>query len=318
MTIKQFFKSTAFKCIITLTCVLLVSGIFLTIMNGLLAVSDAERFERAINKIYGKSVKTETVAVANYNDNATIDEAYRVKDDGNYLIKATGKGGYDNGTVTCWIVVNVSGGAVKGIDKVVIESNKGQSYIDRVSDKALSQFTELYTDGIIYTQDLITNATVKGTKTAICNAVNGALDFVNALLGNVTEDIYAEFDFVEYIETKLTSHEVNEDGSITFHIVTKGLKEPSGFKVDITIGADGVITDYTVTENGPTGQSYIDKMHAGILDGTLFEGKDFAGIEAILDNGISLPSDNSGTQISTGATHSNYLCLYAAAFATKN
>lgn len=318
MTVKQFFKSTAFKCILTLTCVLLISGIFLTIMNGLLAVSDAERFERAINKIYGKSVKTEAVAVANYNDNATIDEAYKVKDDGNYLIKATGKGGYDNGTVTCWIVVNVSGGAVKGIDKVVIESNKNQSYIDRVTDKALNQFTELYTDGIIYTQDLITNATVKGTKTAICNAVNGALDFVNAKLGNVTEDIYAEFDFVEYIETKLTSHEVNEDGSITFHIVTKGLKEPSGFKVDITVDTNGVVTKYEITENGSTSGAYSDKMHAGILDGTLFVGLDFAGIEKMLGNGIPLPSDNSGTEISTGATHSNYLCLYAAAFATKN
>ena len=73
MTAKQFFKSTTFKCLITLLCVLLVSGIFLTVMNSLLKVTDEERFARAINKIYGKSVTTEKVAVAQYNSDATID-----------------------------------------------------------------------------------------------------------------------------------------------------------------------------------------------------------------------------------------------------
>lgn len=185
---KSFFKSTSFKCLITLLCVLLVSGIFLTIMNSLLAVTDQERFDRAINKIYGRPVKTEAVAVANYNDNATIDEAYKIKDDGNYLIKSTGKGGYENGTVTCWIVVKINNGSIGGIEKVVIDSNKGQSYIDRVGAKALNQFSELYEKDIVYTPDIITGATVMSTKNAICNAVNGALDFVNVLCGNVTTE----------------------------------------------------------------------------------------------------------------------------------
>ena len=186
MTTKQFFKSTTFKCLITLLCVLLVSGIFLTVMNSLLKVTDEEKFNRAINKIYGQSVKTEVVNnIEQYNDNATIEEAYLVKDDGNYLIKATGKGGYDNGTVTCWVVVAIKNGSVSGINKVVIDSNVGQSYIDRVGAKALDQFTEFYEDGIIYTPALITGATVMGTKNAICNAVNAALDFANAKCGNV-------------------------------------------------------------------------------------------------------------------------------------
>lgn len=186
MTCKEFFKSNVFKCLVTLLCVLLISGIFLTLMNGLLAVSDQERLDRAINKIYGKSVAYTQVEVANYNDNANIDAAYRIKDDGNYLVKATGKYGFDNGTVTCWIVVNVKNGAIKGIDKVVIDSNKGQSYIDRVTEKALNEFTEKYEEGIIYTPSLITGATVTSTKNAICNAVNGAIDYVNGkFLGNV-------------------------------------------------------------------------------------------------------------------------------------
>ncbi|MCX4287376.1 MAG: hypothetical protein OSJ68_08870, partial [Clostridia bacterium] len=64
MTVKQFFKSTAFKCIITLLCVLLVSGIFLTVMNGLLEVTEQERFERALAKIYGGNVKTTEISLS--------------------------------------------------------------------------------------------------------------------------------------------------------------------------------------------------------------------------------------------------------------
>ena len=187
MTVKGFFKSNVFKCLATLLCVLLISGIFLTIMNALLAVTPEEKFQRAISKIYGKNVATTAVAVADYNSNATIEEAYRVED-GNYLVKSTGKGGYENGTVTCWVVIEFNNGAVCGIGKVVIDSNKNQSYIDRVTDKALNQFGELYNSEINekgFTENMITNATVKGTKTAICNAVNGALDFVNNSFGKV-------------------------------------------------------------------------------------------------------------------------------------
>ncbi|MDE5667509.1 MAG: hypothetical protein K2I29_04650, partial [Clostridia bacterium] len=127
MTVKGFFKSNVFKCLVTLLCVLLVSGIFLTVMNGLLAVSDQERLDRAINKIYGKSVSYTELAVADYNSNATIEAAYKIKDDGNYLVKSTGKDGFDNGTITCWVVVEISGTSISGVGKVVIDSNKGQT-----------------------------------------------------------------------------------------------------------------------------------------------------------------------------------------------
>ena len=188
MTAKQFFKSNAFKCIITLLCILLICGVFLTVMNGWLKVTDEEKLQRAISKIYGESVVAEKIDdIENYNDKATIDEAYKIPKKNDYLIKSTGKGGFDNGTVTCWVVVNVQGGTISGIRKVVIDSNKGQSYIDRVGSKALNQFSEFYEEGIIYTPSLITGATVTATKTAICNAVNAAIDYVNGKwLGNVT------------------------------------------------------------------------------------------------------------------------------------
>ncbi len=55
MTVKQFFKSNAFKCIITLLCVLLISGIFLTVAYGFLEVSKGERLQRAVKQIYTTS-----------------------------------------------------------------------------------------------------------------------------------------------------------------------------------------------------------------------------------------------------------------------
>ena len=61
MTVKGFFKSTAFKCIITLLAILLVCGVFLTVANGFLQVSEEERFDRAIKKLYGKDVTVERI-----------------------------------------------------------------------------------------------------------------------------------------------------------------------------------------------------------------------------------------------------------------
>lgn len=327
MTAKQFFKSTTFKCLITLLCVLLVSGIFLTVMNSLLKVTDQERFDRAINKIYGKSVKTDAITITEqYNDNATVEEAYLIKDDGNYLIKSTGKGGFDNGTVTCWVVVVVKNGAVSGVDKVVIDSNKAQSYIGNINDKFLNGFKENFVAGTPFNVNVgfvKTGATRSGN--AICNAVNGAVDFVNAKFGNVKEDIFKGKLYTDYIDTGLTSAEYDEEtGSVTFEVVTTGAtykgasNMAGGFTIEIVVDGNGVIEKFNILINGSTSSSFSDRMVPEILDGTLFVGKDIDGILEILDGGIEYPGDNAGSVISTGATQSNHQCIYAAAFAAEN
>ncbi|MDE6504278.1 MAG: hypothetical protein K2L42_00215 [Clostridia bacterium] len=321
MSVKEFFKGNVFKCLIALLCVLLVSGIFLTVMNSLLYVTDEERFERAINKIYGKSVKTESVQVADYNSNATINEAYKIKDDGNYLVKSTGKGGFENGTVTCWVVVKVKGGKVSGVGKVVIDSNKSQSYISKISQSFLNSFeSNPAADFYFTTADGYLTSGASMSSNAICNAVNGAVDFVNAQLGNLAEDIYADFMYVSNINTKLTSHEYNaETKEVVFHIATNSFGNAVQFSIDVTVGENGIISDYTITKNGSTG-SYASQMLPSVLDGTLFEGKDIDGIMAILKDGADLGSIGSlnGSELITGATQSNYLCISAAAFAAAN
>ena len=245
MTVKKFFKSNVFKCLATLLCVLLVCGVFLTIMNGLLAVTPEEKFQRAISKIYGKNVSTTPVAVADYNSNATIEEAYKVED-GNYLVKSTGKFGYENGTVTCWVVVEYKGGAVTGIGKVVIDSNKGQSYIDRVNDKALNQFSQLFSSEVLekgYTENMITNATVKGTKTAICNAVNGALDFINTTYGKVRAlgERFLEDIQKSYGDNVISVYGTDADGNEK--LITPEDETVKGFTVNAKFG-EATVSEY--------------------------------------------------------------------------
>lgn len=186
---KSFFKSTAFKCLVTLLSIILVCCIFLTFCNSLFYVSDAERLDRAVAKIYGKSVATEEIELTDEEKtvkNATIKAAYLVTDDGNYLVKSTGKGGFSGGSVTCWVVVTLSGNEVSGIQKVVVDSNVGQSYIGKVTDSFLNSFTSEYKEEYAVSDGFV-SAGASYSSTAICNSVNGAIEFVKARTGENNE-----------------------------------------------------------------------------------------------------------------------------------
>lgn len=201
MTVKQFFKGKAFKCIVVLLSILLVCGIFLTIMYGLLEVTDEERFTNAKNKIYGHEVATEQIE--NLNDYTTkykyseILKAYKVVDDGNYLINVKGKEGFAGGSVTCWIVVEMSedGKSIEGIMKIVIDKAPSQSYISKISPSHLNELADKAEYGEELIGGFIHNSTTKHdpddyVKTgasysmrSISNAVNGAMDFVAEYIG---------------------------------------------------------------------------------------------------------------------------------------
>ncbi len=182
MTVKEFFKSKAFKCIITLLAILLVCGIILTICNALFYVSAEEKLGRAISKIYGEDVEyvEEEVDGGIELGSSQVNEVYEITTyEGDYLIKITGFEGYSGGTVTCWIRTNITGGAK--VLKITIDSNVNQSFIYKVSDGALGTLVGEQ-DG-----DGFTEFEVGGIKTgasysmgAITNAANGALKYVRA------------------------------------------------------------------------------------------------------------------------------------------
>ena len=185
MKAKEFFKSNAFKSLAVLLVIVIIAGALLAVFNDLLYVSDTEKENRIYSKIYGETVETENVpfdAEQGEFADGKVEKAVKVKKDGNYLVKSTGKGGFSGGTVTCWVVIEVKGGAISGVGKVIIDSNVGQSYINYINDKFLTAFTTNYEDGAYFTPAegfIKTGATMSAT--AICNAVNGAVDYLKAL-----------------------------------------------------------------------------------------------------------------------------------------
>ena len=199
MTVKQFFKSKTFKCIVVLLSILLVCGIFLTVMYGFFEVTAEERFKRAVEKIYGKEVATEEIDIGNYKTKYQYSEVlqtYKVLDDGNYLLNVTGKEGF-GGSVTCWVVVEMSedGSAIEGIMKIVIDKAPGESYISKISQSHLDQLAKKAKYGEELAGGFIHNSTTKHdaddyiktgasySMRAISNAVNGAMYFVAEYIG---------------------------------------------------------------------------------------------------------------------------------------
>ncbi len=195
MTVKAFFKSNAFKSLAVLIAIVLVAGALLAICNDLLYISDEERLARSLSKIYGREVTAEEVELTDEERGytyGTVNAVYYVHDDGNYLFQTTGKGGYSNGngTVTVWTIVTCTGTreegnlALTGIEKVVYDSNEGQSFISTLGDSFYAAFAEQdarVAEGGYFTttagSDDIYNIASGASESsnAACNAVNTAL-----------------------------------------------------------------------------------------------------------------------------------------------
>ena len=241
MSVKQFFKGTAFKCIAVLLAIMLVCGILLTICNSLFYVTDQEKFDRVISKIYGKSVTTEEVDLSEVEtsfDKGSINSAYKVTDDGNYLVNATGVGGFA-GTVTCWVVVKIDNNAVGGIGNVIIESTQGETYINKIPSGAFNFYSENYVDGEAYDVSDLKNANLTGgatmSMTAVTNCVNTSIDFIKSqILGEeIAPNPYEGYSYIQYIDGYNTTHTLGDDGVVTYSITTTGLQVAGAFKLTV-------------------------------------------------------------------------------------
>ena len=347
MTVKQFFKSTAFKCIMALLAILLVCGVFLTAMYGFLKVTEGEKLYRAVGKIYsGESVKIygirdgQEVEISKNDEkpvsmiaapvkvaNAEVSDVYKVTYDKdgatvlNYLAKSTGNGGFSNGTVTLWVAVTADAGetdtVITGINKIIIDSNVNQSFIGNIGSGFLDSFAEGYTDGIYYT----TEAGYKVTGTsmssnAICNAVNGAITCVDVnVLGHSRVNPFENFTHTDLINCDLSSYEVNDDNSVTYTIVTNGYVMAGAFTLEIVVAEDKTVRTFTIIKNGSTSSTTDDYKLKMFAVETEFAGKNLEYFTALMADGWKHPSSG---ELKTGATNSNYNCAYAAAVALEN
>ena len=251
----------------------------------------------------------------------TVNSVYYIEDDGNYLVNATGTGGFSGGTVTCWVVVNMTDGAVSGVGRVVIDSNSGQSYINKVNrDDVLSEFEGEYSEGEDASAWTGTGATM--SLTAITGSVNTALSFVRSeLASGGASNPLAGYRYTDYINAYSTI--ISAEGSnVNYTVVTTAAAPAQSFTIDITVGAGGVITAYNITTNGSTSDRFIQNMPDNIIDGSLYKGMHADDVLKLLsDCGISTDgsfTENNGSSLATGATYSNFLCTYAALFASAN
>ncbi len=208
MTAKQFFHGKAFKCIIVILIIVLVCGIFLTFCNSLFAVSDEERTDRAMEKLY----TDETVHADNITDQATkagesleldystVKPLYQV-DNEDYVVQIAGKQGY-GGNVTCWVVVHDDGTQVTGLGTVIAQSseNTGESFLSNLGDDDFARFSAEYEDGVVYAYGFANDTSTthadgyvatgaSKSYRGVCNAVNGAIEFVNNYLAAATEAV---------------------------------------------------------------------------------------------------------------------------------
>ena len=327
-SVKEFFKSTSFKCIAVLLAIVLVCGILLTICNSLFEVTDKERLDRVLSKIYGKNVTAEEVDLTNLEteyDKGTIGSAYQIKDDGNYLVSATGTEGFDNGTVTCWVVIEISNNAISGIGNVVISDNSGQSYIARVPQSALDHFGDVYADDEAFSLEDWTDEDNKltggatGSTRAIVNSVNTAVDFVKSqILGeSIAPDIFEDFKYTDEIDTTATSVELADDEtSVIFHVTTATIYSDSS-ALDITVDSTGTISDFKVVKEGTTPNMNLEQ---GILPVSTYIGKTAAQLLPLLgtEGTDGFDFTTSDETLHTGSTLTNFHYAYAAVFAASN
>lgn len=211
------------KAVAILVCICFVCVALLAVCNELMYISDEERFNRSLSKIYpgfqGDSSFDQTPDSQFATNSAYKGQVKKVykSTTGDYIIEALGGGGFQDGSVTLYVVV----GADAKIKAWAVKENVGQSYIDRIPSNA---GTTWYVGEDISNELALnmTGATVVATSTAINNAVNMASYYARNALGlgeNPEADAQkavAELLGDQYADYKMTSVNISRatvDGS---------------------------------------------------------------------------------------------------------
>lgn len=168
------------KIIAVLVAICLVCTFLLAVAKDLFFVSDEEKFNRSMEKIYpgfklDKTIEVTTDACApDYGKTLGVSKAA----DGGYVIETLGNGGFNNGTVTLYVAMTADG-RIKGW---AIKDSVGQSFISKITSKH-QQTWYVALDSVdvsdIEHYDFNNNKAVGATytSTAINHAVNMAVHY---------------------------------------------------------------------------------------------------------------------------------------------
>lgn len=323
MTVKEFFKSKAFKCILVLLCVLLSSGIILSVAYGFLQVTDEERFARKINAVYdGETVTAEEIedlgSVTSY-DGATIQQVWLIKKKNDYLVQSSSRG--YGGDIVCWVAISMNDSLtqISGIRKVIKYSVADSAeLISNIGDDVYDKFTTDYVAGKKFTygtdsSDEYISTGASYSLSAVCNCVNGAVSYITAKCGaTASVDPFADLTVPEWVSRSAeeTYWSVENDSVVYSVRVNAGV--PAAIDCDITVATDtngeATIVSFSSNAEEQTTESYRDKIAAATksLNNATIEIIDF------------YLADDTGVYLNTGATRTNTACYNAAKFALVN
>lgn len=174
------------KPLIVMLCIMLVCGSLLAILSNLLYVSEDERIERAINKIYqGENVSLEsTVEVSEVDMSDLLDfgeiKACYLISNGDYLVLSKGKKGYSNGTVSTYVAISSD----VNVKKVVEDSYTAQTLMSKLSgiyENYIGFSSQTPKEDI--DEVIVSGATYSSN--AVSNSVYVAIKFVERVGGNI-------------------------------------------------------------------------------------------------------------------------------------
>ncbi len=319
---KNFLKNNAVKSIAVLLGIALLSATLLSVCNDLLFVSEEEKLARSIAKIYGGSAQVEaTLSITDENAffaKGEVNSAYLMSD-GNYLVQSTGKGAYNGGTITAWVVILSQNGQVNGVGKVLFHSTTVSSFF-AVSEGFLDGYSQhggevsegkyFSVDGSEGIAKPYTGATYSAN--GYNNAVNCALQFIQGELGLTQEKLPYE----NYILPAQSTVSVAEDTqTVEYRLAIKANPPAPAFTLNITV-QNGAITAYSHEGNYASNGYFADLVDPSILNYSKFLGMDITALSSLLNEEGAL--DMNEANLTTGATYSTEGFIYGAAFALFN
>lgn len=171
--------------VLVLVVIALVSGGLLAILNDLLFVSEEERTNRSLNKVYASESFTELEIDADYASNAAYGEIVYLYEaaDGTIIISARGQKGWkgqseivmavNNGTI-----VNMIVGDYGGDDKT---TSIDADYLKQYTGMQVTADLKFTVSGEAGAVDVSSGASATHTMGSICSAANMAVYYlVNA------------------------------------------------------------------------------------------------------------------------------------------
>lgn len=172
--------------VLVLVVIALVSGGVLAILNDLLYVSDEERTNRSLNKVYASESFTEMTIDSAYASNPQYGEmVYLYKAaDGTIIISARGLKGW-KGNSEIVMAVSTEGKIVN----MIVSTYGGDDKTTSISGAYLAKYSGMQvTEDLVFTTspsgaagevDVSTGATATHTMSSICSAANMAVYYLN-------------------------------------------------------------------------------------------------------------------------------------------